>query len=84
MIDGVLFTVFALTAVGFALTMVFRRNPVHCALSLVAVLLSLSGMFILLNAQFIAVIQIVVYAGAIMVLFLFVVMLLNVKGRPRS
>jgi len=80
MIDGVLFTVFALTAVGFALTMVFRRNPVHCALSLVAVLLSLSGMFILLNAQFIAVIQIVVYAGAIMVLFLFVVMLLNVKG----
>jgi NADH-quinone oxidoreductase subunit J len=80
MIEGLLFTVFSLTAVGFALTMVFRRNPVHCALSLVAVLLSLSGMFVLLNAQFIAAIQVVVYAGAIMVLFLFVVMLLNVKG----
>jgi NADH-quinone oxidoreductase subunit J len=80
MTETILFAMFALTAVAFALGMVFRRNAVHCALHLVGVLLSLSGMFVLLNAQFIAAIQILVYAGAIMVLFLFVVMLLNVKG----
>jgi len=80
MIEAVLFSVFSLGAVGFALNVVFRRNPVHCALHLVGVLLSLSGLFVLLNAQFIAAIQILVYAGAIMVLFLFVVMLLNVRG----
>ncbi len=80
MIQGLLFTLFSLTAVAFAVGMVFRRNPVHCALHLVGVLLALSGMFVLLNAPFIAAIQVVVYAGAIMVLFLFVVMLLNVKG----
>ena len=80
MVEAILFTLFSLTAVTFSLGMVFRRNAVHCALHLVGVLLSLSGMFILLNAQFIAAIQILIYAGAIMVLFLFVVMLLNVKG----
>ena len=80
MIEAILFSVFSLGAVGFALNVVFRRNPVHCALHLVGVLLSLSGLFVLLNAQFIAAIQILVYAGAIMVLFLFVVMLLNVRG----
>ncbi|MBI4365118.1 MAG: NADH-quinone oxidoreductase subunit J [Candidatus Latescibacteria bacterium] len=80
MAEVILFTAFALTAVAFALGVIFRRNAVHCALHLVGVLLSLSGMFVLLNAQFIAAIQILVYAGAIMVLFLFVVMLLNVKG----
>ena len=78
--EAILFTLFSLSAVAFALGMVFRRNAVHCALHLVGVLLSLSGMFVLLHAQFIAAIQILVYAGAIMVLFLFVVMLLNVKG----
>ena len=80
MTEAILFSLFSLAAVGFAFNVIFRRNPVHCALHLVGVLLSLSGMFILLNAAFIAAIQILVYAGAIMVLFLFVVMLLNVKG----
>ena len=80
MVEGILFTLFSLTAVAFSLGMIFRRNPVHCALHLVGVMLALSGMFVLLNAPFIAALQIVVYAGAIMVLFLFVVMLLNVKG----
>jgi NADH-quinone oxidoreductase subunit J len=78
--EAILFTLFSVSAVVFALGMVFRKNAVHCALHLVGVLLSLSGMFVLLHAQFIAAIQILVYAGAIMVLFLFVVMLLNVKG----
>jgi NADH-quinone oxidoreductase subunit J len=78
------FAMFAGTAIGCALGVVFHRNPVHCALLLVGVLLSLSGLFVLLHAPFIASLQVIVYAGAIMVLFLFVVMLLNVKGEsPR-
>jgi len=80
MTEAILFSLFSATAVFFAFNVIFRRNAVHCALHLVGVLLSLSGLFVLLNAQFIAAIQILVYAGAIMVLFLFVVMLLNVKG----
>jgi NADH-quinone oxidoreductase subunit J len=80
MVESILFGLFTITAIACALGTVFHRNPVHCALFLVGVLLSMSGMFVLLNAQFIAAIQILVYAGAIMVLFLFVVMLLHVKG----
>ncbi len=80
MLEGFLFAMFAGTAIGCALGVVFHRNPVHCALLLVGVLLSSSGLFVILNAQFIAALQVIVYAGAIMVLFLFVVMLLNVKG----
>jgi NADH-quinone oxidoreductase subunit J len=80
MTEAILFSLFSISAVFFAVNVVFRRNAVHCALHLVGVLLSLSGLFVLLNAQFIAAIQILVYAGAIMVLFLFVVMLLNVRG----
>ena len=80
MLEGILFGMFAGVAIGCALGVVFHRNPVHCALLLVGVLLALSGVFILLHAQFVAALQVIVYAGAIMVLFLFVVMLLNVKG----
>jgi NADH-quinone oxidoreductase subunit J len=80
MTEAILFSLFAVSAVCFAVNVIFRRNAVHCALHLVGVLLSVSGLFVLLNAQFIAAIQILVYAGAIMVLFLFVVMLLNVRG----
>jgi NADH-quinone oxidoreductase subunit J len=79
MIETILFSVLALTAVICALGVVFHKNGVHCALLLVAVLLSLSGLFILLHAQFIAALQVIVYAGAIMVLFLFVLMLLNFR-----
>ena len=80
MMEALLFAMFSGTAIACALGVVFHRNPVHCALLLVGVLLSLSGLFVLLSAPFIAALQILVYAGAIMVLFLFVVMLLNVKG----
>jgi len=79
MIEIVLFAMFALTAISCALGVVFHKNPVHCALLLVAVLLSLSGLFIMLHAQFIAALQVIVYAGAIMVLFLFVLMLLSFR-----
>jgi len=82
-LEPILFAFFALTAIACALGVVFHRNPVHCALLLVGVLLSLSGLFILLNAQFIAALQVIVYAGAIMVLFLFVLMLLNLRGDGR-
>ena len=78
MLEPWLFAMFSGVAVGCALGVVFHRNPVHCALLLVGVLLSLAGVFILLHAQFVAALQVIVYAGAIMVLFLFVVMLLNV------
>ena len=64
-----------------ALLCITRRNPVMSALSLVMTLFALAGIFVLLDAPFIAVMQVIVYAGAIMVLFLFVIMLLNV-GRP--
>ena len=80
MFESILFAVFAGIAIGCALGVVFHRNPVHCALLLVGVLLSVAGIFILLHAQFVAALQVIVYAGAIMVLFLFVVMLLNIKG----
>jgi len=80
LVEPLLFAMFGGTAVGCALGVVFHRNPVHCALLLVGVLISVSGLFVILHAPFIAALQIIVYAGAIMVLFLFVVMLLNVKG----
>lgn len=80
LIYGILF---ALT-VGSALFVVASRHPVHSALSLVVTMTSIAGIFILINAQLAAVLQIMVYAGAIMVLFLFVIMLLNLgpAGEP--
>jgi NADH-quinone oxidoreductase subunit J len=59
------------------------RNPVHCGLALLALLLHVSGLFILLNAEFLWAVQVVVYAGAILVLYLFVLMLLNLKTEER-
>lgn len=72
-----LFFLFAGIAVVSAILVVFFRNPIYSALSLVAVFFALAGLFVLLNAYFLAVVQVIVYAGAIMVLFLFVIMLLN-------
>jgi NADH-quinone oxidoreductase subunit J len=75
------FWIFGVMAMGSALLCITRRNPVSSALWLVATLFALAAMFVLLDAQFIAALQVLVYAGAIMVLFLFVIMLLNL-GRP--
>jgi NADH-quinone oxidoreductase subunit J len=72
-----LWWVFASLAVGGGLGMVTRRNPVASLLFLVLTFFSLAAIYVLLEAHFIAAIQIIVYAGAIMVLFLFVIMLLN-------
>ena len=78
--DGtlVIFWAFATLAVVSAVACITRRSPVASALWLVVTLFSLAALFVLLDAQFIAVLQVLVYAGAIMVLFLFVIMLLNV------
>ena len=75
------FWIFGVIAMGSALLCITRKNPVASALWLVVTLFALAALFVLLDAQFIAVLQILVYAGAIMVLFLFVIMLLNL-GRP--
>jgi NADH-quinone oxidoreductase subunit J len=72
-----LFYVFGAIAVVASLLVIAQRNPVYSVLLLIASFGALSGLYVLLDAPFVAVIQIIVYAGAIMVLFLFVVMLLN-------
>ena len=73
----ILFYLFAAVAVGTTLLVVVQSNPVYSVLLLIGSFIGLAGLYILLDAPFVAVIQIIVYAGAIMVLFLFVVMLLN-------
>ena len=75
--ETAVFFVFAAVAVVCALLLVLFRNPVYSALSLVGTLFCVAGLFVLLEAHFLAAVQIIVYAGAIMVLFLFVIMLLN-------
>jgi len=75
--EKALFIIFAVIAVASALNILIQRNPLYSALSLVGTLISISALYLTLRAQFIAVIQIVVYTGAIMVLFVFVIMLLN-------
>ncbi len=72
-----LFYLFASVAIGASILVVAQRNPIYSVLLLIASFGALSGLYVLLDAPFVAVIQIIVYAGAIMVLFLFVVMLLN-------
>src|SRR2546430_540736 len=79
----VLFWAFAGLALASALACITRRSPVASALWLVVTLFLLAALFVLLDAQFIAVLHLLVYAGAIMVLFLFVIMLLN-PARPAA
>ncbi len=73
----ILFYAFAAIAVGASLLVVVQANPVYSVLLLIGSFIGLAGLYVLLDAPFVAVIQIIIYAGAIMVLFLFVVMLLN-------
>ncbi len=81
MFEYMVFFVFAAIAVIFALVVVLHRNPVVGALSLVVSFFSLAVMYVLLEAPFLAALQVIIYAGAIMVLFLFVIMLLNLQHR---
>jgi NADH-quinone oxidoreductase subunit J len=75
--DAILFLIFAAIAVVCALNLVLQRHPISSALSLVGVMGSLAVLYLLLGGEFIAMAQLIVYAGAIMVLFVFVIMLLN-------
>jgi NADH-quinone oxidoreductase subunit J len=77
--EYLIFFFFAAVAVIFALVVILHRNPVVGALSLVASFFALAVMYVLLDAPFLAALQVIVYAGAIMVLFLFVIMLLNLQ-----
>jgi NADH-quinone oxidoreductase subunit J len=79
MAEFIIFFFFAAVATVFALVVVLHRNPVVGALSLVASFFALAVMYVLLEAPFVAALQVIVYAGAIMVLFLFVIMLLNLQ-----
>jgi NADH-quinone oxidoreductase subunit J len=74
---SILFYIIAAVAVLAALNAILQRTPVYSALSLIVVLCALAGIYLYLGAEFLAVIQVIVYAGAIMVLFVFVIMLLN-------
>ena len=80
----VLFLIFGLLAVAGALNLLFQRHPINSALSLVVVMMSLAVLYWSLGAEFLAAAQVIVYAGAIMVLFIFVVMLLNAGEEDRS
>ncbi|MBL7979981.1 MAG: NADH-quinone oxidoreductase subunit J [Bacteroidetes Order II. Incertae sedis bacterium] len=75
----IFFFIMAALSVLSALSVVFAKSPVHSVLSLIVTFFLLSGQYVLLNAQFVAIVNLIVYAGAIMVLFLFVLMLLNLK-----
>ena len=75
--DLIVFYLFAFFAVLAALGMIVLRNPVHSALSLAVVFIALAAMYVLLSAPFIAVAQVMIYAGAILILFVFVIMLLS-------
>src|ERR1700739_4311675 len=79
----ILFYFFAGLTVIFAIAVIANRNPVASALSLVVSFLGLAALFVGLDAYFIAVIQVLVYAGAVMVLFLFIIMLLDLKAEER-
>ena len=75
--DLLLFYLFAAVAVGGSLLVVGQRNPIYSVVAIVGSFCGLSGLYVLLEAPFVAVVQIIIYAGAILVLFLFTVMLLN-------
>jgi len=73
----ILFLAFGAVAVAGAVNLLVQRHPINSALSLIAVMAALAGEYLLLGAEFVAAVQVIVYAGAIMVLFVFVIMLLN-------
>ncbi len=85
MVGTALFFLFAGLAIACAISMVYHRNPIYSAISLVGVFVALSCIYVTLAAPFIAAVQILIYAGAIMVLVVFVIMLLNLdEDRPHS
>ncbi|MCX5916568.1 MAG: NADH-quinone oxidoreductase subunit J [Deltaproteobacteria bacterium] len=83
MLETALFVILAVFTVVTAIMVIVQRNPVNSAIFLILTFFSLAGIYLLLHAEFIAAVQVIVYAGAIMVLFLFVIMLLNLEKEKR-
>lgn len=83
-LELILFVVFAGVAVMAAVNLIVQRHPVHSSLSLIVVMVALAALYLLLGAELLAAVQIIVYAGAIMVLFVFVIMLLNAGEEERT
>ena len=83
-IHQILFIIFGIICVAGAVNLLVQRHPINSALSLVVVMASLALIYLLLGAEFVAAIQVIVYAGAIMVLFVFVIMLLNAGSEERT
>ena len=84
MLHLILFSVFGLVCVAGAVNLLVQTHPINSALSLVVVMGALAAEFLLLGAEFVAAIQVIVYAGAVMVLFVFVIMLLNAGSEERT
>jgi len=85
--EAILFYTLAAVVLVFAVWTVVARNPVRSAVGLISTLIAIAGLFLLQEAEFVAAVQILVYVGGIMVLFLFVIMLVNVReviGQPRA
>lgn len=80
----VIFFVLAAMAVVGAVSLIVQRHPIHSALSLIVVMVALAGLYLLMGAEFVAAVQIIVYGGAVMVLFIFVIMLLNAGEEERT
>ena len=71
-------------SVGGRVSLILQRHPIHSALSLIVVMVALAGLYLLMGAEFVAAVQIIVYGGAMMVLFIFVIMLLNAGVEERT
>jgi NADH-quinone oxidoreductase subunit J len=84
MVETIIFFIFAGMAIGSAISVVWHKNPLYSAISLVGVFISLACIYLTLASPFIAITQILVYAGAIMVLVIFVIMLLNVENEEEK
>lgn len=84
MLNKAIFLYFAAVIIGAAIMTITRRNLVHSVLFMLLLFFHIAGLFVLLNAEFLAAVQLIVYAGAILILYLFVVMLLNVDRESQS
>lgn len=85
MVEGILFVIFGLAAIYGAVTMVWARNPVYSAMGLMLTMFSIAVFYVSNSAHFVAVVQVIIYAGAVMTLFLFVIMLIGVdKAEDRA
>jgi NADH-quinone oxidoreductase subunit J len=84
MVNQLIFLYFAVVILASAILTITRKNPVHSVMFMLLLFFHIAGVFVLLNAEFLAAVQLIVYAGAILILYLFVVMLLNVDKESAS